>query len=64
MPIPNNPPRNAIAATSDLEHRFHRLSSEWRLFPATRSLIAQDIANHPEWRIKVTGDRLVFESGD
>jgi hypothetical protein len=57
---PKNLPENAVVATTDSEHRFYRLCSEWNLYPESQRLIAADIARNPQWQIKVVGDRLIY----
>jgi hypothetical protein len=55
----NNPPPNALIVTNDLDHRYHALCAEWRIFPGARETIASDIRWHPEWGVAIRGEDLV-----
>jgi hypothetical protein len=52
-------PDGILIASTDNEHRFYRLCSEWDLFPHARNAIKQQIRDNPHWDIEIVpNDRL------
>lgn len=56
---PKNPPPNALIVENVLDHHYHALCAEWRLFPASRRVIAAELDRHPEWGVALQNDQLV-----
>ncbi len=48
-----------IIEASEAEHRFHRLSAEWRVMgESAREAIKDEIKRHPEWNLMVTSEGI------
>lgn len=52
-----NPPKNALIATTEQEHRLYRLQAEWRTANTDGQLaLASLICWHPEWGLAIGPD--------
>ena len=45
-----------IPTYSQAEHRLYQLQAEWNNATRIHQIIAQDIANHPEWNLEIGTD--------